>query len=457
VGKRTGVTRGDKRRNDRLVDLRRLVPRENALVGVDLAEDKQALAVTDHDSRVLARKTVKDTLAHQLGEHLDWAVGQARRNGFAAVTVACEPTGSRWLHLQRLCEERRLAFVCVQPLVTHIAREQEDYTRGKSDERDAVLIARLTGELRCYRPERLDEEWATLRHLGRRRARLITTATASVHQMRDYLAVAWPAALTTAAGPFESKTWLAALAVVTERCEADPGRLRPLGLQEFTALVRRELPRFGGRRLTCRIATALFEALTCAAGVAAQRRGLLRRTGWALEDLRVARHHLSQVEEEMVAQLDVLGVGASLASIPGMTAATAAAILAETGDPARFSSSRALVKHAGVAPASNDSGNYHGQAHISRRGRPALRLAVWRVTWGMLRHNPVLAAKYTQLTTREHDKLNAGQAHIACTAALLRWIYALTVHHTLWDPRIASGAIGHDHAAAPAMRPPLAA
>lgn len=453
MSKRTGVTRGDKRRNERLEELRRLVPRENALVGVDLAEDKQALAVTDHDSRVLARKTVRSTLAHQLGEHLDWAVEQARRGGFFAVTVSCEPTGSRWLHLQRLCEERGIAFVCVQPLVTHIAREQEDYTRSKSDERDAVLIARLTGELRCYRPERLEEEWATLRHLGRRRERLISAATAAMHQMRDYLSVAWPAALTAAAKPFESMTWLAAIAVVTDRCGADPAVLRELGLDEFTARVRRELPRFGGRRLTCRIVVAVFEALTCTDGVAAQRRGLLRRTSWALEDLRAARVQRARVEEEMAAQLGVLGVGASLASIPGMTAATAAAILAEVGDPARFASSRALVKHAGVAPASNESGRFAGESHISRRGRPALRLAIWRVTWGMLRHNPVLAAKYAQLTTRQAGKLTTGQAHVACAAAVLRWIYALTVHHTVWDPRIAAGTIPHDQATAAIATP----
>jgi len=165
VSKRTGVTRGDKRRNDRLAELRRLVPRENAVVGVDLAEGRQALAVTGHDSQVLARRTVSDAPAHELGEQLDWALAQAKNNGFVSVTVSCEPTGSRWMQLQRLCGERRLAFVCVQPLVTHIAREQEDYTRNKSDERDAVLIARLTAELRCYRPERLEEEWATLRHM----------------------------------------------------------------------------------------------------------------------------------------------------------------------------------------------------------------------------------------------------------------------------------------------------
>jgi transposase len=454
VSKRTGVTRGDKRRNDRLEELRRLVPRENALVGVDLAEDKQALAVTDHDSRVLARKTVKATLAHQLGQHLDWAVEQARRAGFFSVTVSCEPTGSRWLQLQRLCTERGLAFVCVQPLVTHIAREQEDYTRNKSDERDAVLIARLTAELRCYRPERLDEDWATLRHLGRRRERLITTDVAAVLQTRDYLSVAWPAALTAAAHPFKAMTWLASIAVVTDRCGADPASMRALGLEEFTALVRREIPRWGGQRAHNGIAAAVFAALSCGDGVAAQRPGLLRRAGWAVEDLRVARVHRAQVEAEMIAQLDVLGVGESLASIPGMTAATAAAILAEVGDPARFASSRALVKHAGVAPASNESGRAHGESHITRRGRPALRLAIWRVTWGMLRHNPVLADKYTHLTSRETDKLTTGQAHIACAAAVLRWIYALTVHHTTWDPRIASGVLPHDQAA-PAL--PMAA
>jgi len=450
VSQRTGVTRGDKRRNGRLEELRRLVPRHNAVVGVDLAEDKQALAVCDHDSRVRARKTVRSTLVHQLGGELDWAVEQARRAGFAGVTVACEPTGARWLHLQRLCAERGIAFVCVQPLVTHIAREQEDYTRNKSDERDAVLIARLAGELRCYRPERLDADWATLRHLGRRRQRLISNATAAIQQMRDFLAVAWPAALTAAAGPFASTTWLAAAAVVTGQCGADPARLRTLGLAGFTAQVRAEVPRWGGQRPNLRIVAAVFEALTCTDGVAAHRRGLLRRTSWALADLRAARAQRAQAEEEMVAQLGVLGVGAAMASIPGMTAATAAAILAEAGDPARFGSSRALVKHAGLAPASNDSGHATGEPHISKRGRPALRLAVWRATWAMLQHNPVLAAKYTHLTTRPAGQLTPAQAHIACAAAVLRWIYALATHQTLWDPQIASGAIPHGQAT-PAM------
>ncbi len=97
---------------------------------------------------------------------------------FAHVTVACEPTGPRWLQVQRLCAERGLPLVCIQPLVSHIARQQQDYTTHKSDESDCVMIARLAFELHCYIPEELDETWAQLRHLGRWRAQLITSATA---------------------------------------------------------------------------------------------------------------------------------------------------------------------------------------------------------------------------------------------------------------------------------------
>src|SRR5208282_3855645 len=185
MSKGSGTTRGDRRRNERRAMLRGLLPRHGAVIGIDLGEDKQAIAVVDHDVRVLARKTVK-VKAYQLGEALDWAVAQARAAGFGHVAVACEPTGSRWLQVQRLCRERGLQLVCIQPLVTHIAREQQDFTRHKTDESDCVMIARLAIELYCYVPEELDERWAELRYLGRRRAALITAQTASVRRIRDF-------------------------------------------------------------------------------------------------------------------------------------------------------------------------------------------------------------------------------------------------------------------------------
>ena len=92
---RSGLSRGDRNRNARLARLRRLLPADHAIMGIDLADDKQAAVVTDHDSRVIARRRVS-ARAWELGGLLDWALARAAGAGFASVTVACEPTGHRW-------------------------------------------------------------------------------------------------------------------------------------------------------------------------------------------------------------------------------------------------------------------------------------------------------------------------------------------------------------------------
>lgn len=163
---RSGLSWGDRNRNAPLARLRRLLPADHAIVGIDLADDRQAAVVTDHDPQVIARRRVRPR-AWELGGVLDWAVASAVAAGYASVTVACEPTGHRWRVLDQLAADRGLALVCVQPLLVYRSREGEDLTRDKSDPKDAVLIARLAGELRCYEPELADAVWARLRHLGR--------------------------------------------------------------------------------------------------------------------------------------------------------------------------------------------------------------------------------------------------------------------------------------------------
>ncbi len=150
----------------------------------------------------------------------------------------------------------------------------------------------------------------------------------------------------------------------------------------------------------------------------------------------------------------------------GLTAVGAAAILAETGDPRRYDSSSSLVKHAGLSPAGNASGAFEGQAHISRRGRPGLRLAAWRAVWPLIIHNPVLAAKYAALTgaagapapaadpgprqvsaAAAAARARRAKARVACAASLLRWIYFMTVHDAGWDAAAAAGATRQPEAA----------
>ncbi len=202
----------------------------------------------------------------------------------------------------------------MQPLLVHRARESEDFTRNKSDETDAMIIARLVTELRCYLPERAEPVWARLRHLGARRAALVTDATAARQQVADLLECAWPAALEAAGKPMKSKSWLAAMTVVLDRVGAsgDLSVVRRWGWARFAAAVRREVCRHGATRWYAKIVRAVFDAATdparVAAGVADQRAGALERTRFALADLAHARAETAVVETRMVQVLDELGL-----------------------------------------------------------------------------------------------------------------------------------------------------
>jgi transposase len=437
VGNGSGVSRGDRNRNARLARLRALVPVSNAIVGIDLADETQMVVVTDHDSKVLARKTFK-CHAWNLGTALDWAVKQAASKGFAAVTVACEPTGHRWRVLGQLAAERGMPFVCVQPMLTSWARRSEDLTFDKTDEKDAVIITRLAAQLRCYVPETVDETWGRLRHLGARRAQLLVESGRQVQQMRALLECVWPAALQSARQPFRSSTWTAALTVLVDRDGGDLTRTRRLGAARWESAVRKEIIRRGRKKPCLRIVQALFVALSDPAGVTAHRPGALERVALVLADWLETYRRLAEAEARMTAILDQLQLTELVTSIPGLSAIGAAAILAETGDPNRFATARALVKHAGLAPREKLSGTFVGRTKLTGQGRPGLRLAAWRTVWGAQRANPVYAARFTHLTTRAQNKLTVTQAQAVIAAAILRRLHAIITTGRAWDPAIAT-------------------
>ena len=432
-----GVSRGDRNRNARLSQLRRAVPVGSAIVGIDLADRKQMVVVTDHDSRVLARRTFR-VKAWDLGAALDWAAERAAKAGFAGVTVACEPTGHRWRVLGQLAAERGMEFVCVQPAVSAWVRKTEDLTSDKTDDKDAVLIARLTAQLRCYLPEPVDETWGRLRHLGTRREQLIEEHVRCVQQVRDLLECVWPAALEAANWPFRSATWVAAMTVVVERDGGDLERTRRLGLARFERAVRKEVARRGGQRPCLRIVRRLFTALADPAGVLAHRPAAFERIAWVIQDWDHAKTSLAATEARMVSVLDELELTELATSIDGLSPVGAAAILAETGDLTRFTSARAVVKHAGLAPRERKSGTFAGRARVTGAGRPLLRAAAWRAVWGCLQTNRVYAARYRHLTGREANKLTPTQAQTAVAAAILRQLHYVITHRQAWDPTVAA-------------------
>jgi transposase len=153
--------------------------------------------------------------------------------------------------------------------------------------------------------------------------------------------------------------------------------------------VRRQVARWDAIHPWRKIIDAAFAACADVAGVTALRRGALERAALLLAERRDTQPRLADTEQRLVTVLGELGLTELGTSITGLSAVGAATILAETGDPRRFTTGRSLVKHAGLAPRDKSSGSYTGCARTTGQGRPALRLAAWRAVWGALKSNPV--------------------------------------------------------------------
>src|SRR5205085_2226084 len=157
----------------------------------------------------------------------------------------------------------------------------------------------------------------------------------------------------------------------------DLARTRRLGAVRFEAQVRKEVARWGASKPCLPIARKIFSVLDDRAGVLAHRPGALERVALVLADW----HETTQ-----------------------------RCAAAETGDLRRFASARAVVKHAGLAPRQKASGAFTGRTQVTGQGRPSLRLAAWRAAWAVLQNNPVYAARYKHLVTREQNRLTPNQA-----------------------------------------------
>ncbi len=100
-----------------------------------------------------------------------------------------------------------------------------------------------------------------------------------------------------------------------------------------------------------------------------------------------------------------------LLTIPGVGPATAATLIAEIGDIARFSDFDQLLAYAGVHPAERSSGrkgaNPETSRHMSKAGNSHLRAAAYRIAVVGIQHNPVIAAHYARKRAAGKTPMNA--------------------------------------------------
>ena len=109
----------------------------------------------------------------------------------------------------------------------------------------------------------------------------------------------------------------------------------------------------------------------------------------------------------------------ALMGLYGVGELTAVAILAELGDPRRFSSSRQAVRYAGLDITVHQSDRRRAPGHLSRQGPPALRWALYEAAQAARRPGSPDRAYYDQAA----ERLGGNRACLALARKLLKRSY----------------------------------
>jgi transposase len=120
---------------------------------------------------------------------------------------------------------------------------------------------------------------------------------------------------------------------------------------------------------------------------------------------------LKRVEKQIEKQ--VKKTKTLLLTIPGIGLLTAGVILGELGDICRFKTLSQLTAYAGLDPSVYQSGRSNRIGHISKRGSPMLRSALYDAALSASRVNPVCQQFYLRLK-------NKGKHHKICMVAIAR-------------------------------------
>ncbi|HEY9825279.1 MAG TPA: IS110 family transposase, partial [Stenomitos sp.] len=89
-------------------------------------------------------------------------------------------------------------------------------------------------------------------------------------------------------------------------------------------------------------------------------------------------------------------------------------ILAEIGDVSRFASEDKLIAYAGIDATVHQSGQFNAShMHMSKRGSPYLRLALWQAASMSILHNEELREYYRK-------KRKEGKVHGVALGAVYR-------------------------------------
>lgn len=348
---------------------------------------------------------------HQLGAH--------------SVVVGMEPTGHYFKPLAYYLDEKQVCkVVLVNPYHVNRSKELDDNSPNKNDRKDARLIAKLISQGNYFEAHLSKGDWAELRTSNVTLMQL----TKKRWQLKSQIITILDQYFPEFTEVFKNLLGKGARFILTHY--PFPNDILSVSEQTLCKGLKAATNNRVGQKRAQRIREAALSSIGIKEGANGARKQLLH----LVEEIDLIQRQLERTEALMAETLEETGLDNYLNSIPGVGRVSAAAFIAEIGNPDDYENYKQIQKKAGLNLKENSSGKHKGKTTISKRGRPTLRQLVYQIAFVAVAKNPEMKKLYQYLITRPNNPLARKQALIAVAVKMMKIMLTVCKKREMYDP-----------------------
>ena len=387
------------------------------IVGIDIGKNHHEASIVSPEGKQIGR-SLRFATTHKGADSLMSFI--FKNIGNSPCVFGMEATGHYWYPIYSFIKAKGYTIYVINPIQSDSLRKM--YIRQtKNDSIDSFLIAEVIRFGQFGTTSMADENILAMRQLCRYRDSVISSRTEIKLRIGTIMEQIFP--------EYEkqfSSLWLSTSMGILEKY-LTPENIENAPIDELFEIIKDK----SHNRLTKAKAISIKEAAADTFGIKIAQDAFSFQLKQLIDRMNFLDKQIEALDIEIMKYYEQFDC--YLHTIPGIGIIGAATILAEIGDISRFKNSSALVAFAGIDPTVRQSGEFNStHNHMSKRGSPYLRHAIFLAATTCSFHNSPLNAYYKK-------KRDQGKHHLTATGAVARKlttvIYAVLRDSKPYEPK----------------------
>ena len=387
------------------------------IVGIDIGKNHHEASIVSPEGKQIGR-SLRFATTHKGADSLMSFI--FKNIGNSPCVFGMEATGHYWYPIYSFLKAKGYTICVINPIQSDSLRKM--YIRQtKNDSIDSFLIAEVIRFGQFGTTSMADENILAMRQLCRYRDSVISSRTEIKLRIGTIMEQIFP--------EYEkqfSSLWVSTSMGILEKY-LTPENIENAPIDELFEIIKDK----SHNRLTKAKAISIKEAAADTFGIKIAQDAFSFQLKQLIDRMNFLDKQIEALDIEIMKYYEQFDC--YLHTIPGIGIIGAATILAEIGDISRFKNSSALVAFAGIDPTVRQSGEFNStHNHMSKRGSPYLRHAIFLAATTCSFHNSPLNAYYKK-------KRDQGKHHLTAIGAVARKlttvIYAVLRDSKPYEPK----------------------